>query len=175
MLTNQLSYAILQDVDLSTLKRRVTVVSRFEQFSAVISVINRYIQNIERDEMIKVGYKGAYAIYLVTIARYPEGITAAQLGEYCVKDKAAVSRIVSEMEDRGLIKRAGNGENLYRAKLFLTPKGEELAEFVKQKARTAVNEVSGKMSDEDRNVMYKALDIISKNLEIISKDGIPEK
>ena len=54
-------------------------------------------------------------------------------------------------------------------------KGEELAEFVKQKARTAVNEVSGKMSDEDRNVMYKALDVISKNLEIISKDGIPEK
>jgi len=174
MLTNQLLSDIIQDVDLSTLKRRVTVVSRFEQFSAVISSIYRCIQNIERDEMIKVGYKGAYAIYLVTMSRYPEGITAAQLSEYCVKDKAAVSRIVAEMEDRGLIKRSGNGENLYRAKLFLTDKGEQLAEFVKQKAKTAVAEVSGKMSDEDRSAMYKALDMIAKNLDVISKDGIPE-
>lgn len=174
MLTNQLLSAIIQDVDLSTLKRRVTVVSRFEQFSAVISSIYRCIQNIEREEMIKVGYKGAYAIYLVTMARYPEGLTAAQLSEYCVKDKAAVSRIVAEMEARGLIRRAGNGENLYRAKLLLTPEGERLAEFVKQKARAAISEISGKMSDEDRSVMYKALDTISRNLEIISKDGIPE-
>ena len=73
------------------------MLSRYEQFSYIVSGINRHIQKLERDEMIKFGYKGAFAQYLVAMRHYPKGVTAAQLSEICDKDKAAVSRIVTEM------------------------------------------------------------------------------
>ena len=44
--------------------------TRFEQFSFMISGIYREIQKIERDEMIKHGYRGAFAVYLATLGRY---------------------------------------------------------------------------------------------------------
>ena len=78
------------------------MISRYEQFTALISSIDRAIQKIERDEMVKLGYKGAYAQYLAAMKRYPEGLTAAQLCYICDRDKAAVSRSVGELEAHGL-------------------------------------------------------------------------
>ncbi len=145
--------------------------SRFEQFSSVISGIYRYIQNIEREEMIKIGYKGAYSLYLVTLKRHSDGITAAQLGEYCAKDKAGVSRIISQMEADGLIYREGD----YRAKLKLTDKGIKVAEFVKERADAAVYEVSRDLPEEKRIAMYEALNLIYSKLESISENGLKEE
>ena len=71
------------------------MINRFEQFVSYISAIHRDIQRIERDEMEKLGLKGAYAQYLVAMHRHPEGITAVDLCEVCDKDKAAVSRAVT--------------------------------------------------------------------------------
>ena len=75
------------------------MISRFEQFSSVISSIYGAIQKIEREEMAKYGLKGAYAQYLVAVKRFPEGVTSTELCELCDKDKAAVSRIVAEKCD----------------------------------------------------------------------------
>ena len=52
--------------------------SRYEQFTYAISSIERHIQKIERDEMIKYGCKGAFAQYLAAMTHYPDGLTAAQ-------------------------------------------------------------------------------------------------
>ena len=75
------------------------MIDRFELFVAAISGIYRDIQKIERDEMVKYGLKGPYAQYLVAMKRCPQGITASALCEVCDKDKAAVSRMLGEMED----------------------------------------------------------------------------
>lgn len=151
------------------------MLSRFAQFSFVISGINRYIQKLERDELIKYGCKGAFAQYLVALQHHPEGLTAAQLCEICDKDKAAVSRMVAEMVEKGLVTRSGEGAKLYKAHIFLTDDGQKAAEFVSQKARAAVKAVGGEMSDEERSTLYTLLDRISANLETLSKDGIPEE
>lgn len=150
------------------------MLSRFEQFSTVISDIYRYIQNIERDEMIKYGYKGAFAQYLVAMKRYSDGITATQLCDICGKDKAAVSRVVAEMQDKGLVVKDSMNDKGYRVKLKLTDEGVKAAEFVCQRAMTAVAAVGKEMSDEDRKVFYASLNMIAANLRILSKEGIPQ-
>ena len=81
------------------------MLNRFEQFSYVVSGINRYIQKIERDEMEKFGYKGSYAQYLVVLERFDEGVTMSKLCELCDRDKAAVSRVITEMEGKGLVEK----------------------------------------------------------------------
>ena len=150
------------------------MLSRFEQFAGSISTIYRYIQKIERDEMEKHGLRGAYAQYLLAIARHPQGITAAELGEACDKDKAAVSRVVSELLSKGLIDRKGVGDNLYRARLTLTPAGEQAARVVSKRAQTAVEAAGKGLKDEDRKVFYAVLELLSTNLQQISREGIPE-
>ena len=149
------------------------MVDRFEQFTASISSIYRYIQKIERDEMEKYGLKGAFAQYLLAMTHYSEGITAAALCEVCDKDKAAVSRILSEMESKGLIRRK-DSDSSYRAILTLTDSGKEAAAFVSNRATAAV-ELAGKgLSDPDRKIFYATLDLIATNLQAICQEGIPE-
>ena len=87
------------------------MVDRFAQFVAGISCINRCIQKIERDVMVHYGLKGPHAQYLIAMSRYPDGVTATQLSSLCEKDKAAVSRAVSELEKSGLLHRASEGNS----------------------------------------------------------------
>lgn len=148
--------------------------SRFEQFTFIISGIQRDIQKIERDEMVKYGYKGAYAQYLVAIHGHPEGLTSGQLCEACDKDKAAVSRVIAEMEQRGLVARDAAEDRVYRARIRLTEEGLKAARFVDERATAAVLAAGKGLTDENRAVFYEALNLIAGNLQILSRDGIPE-
>lgn len=150
------------------------MLSRFELFTGVISAIYRNIQKIERDEMEKYGLRGVYAQYLLAMSHYPEGITASGLCEVCDKDKAAVSRAVAEMTEKGLVLRQTSNDHLYRAKLLLTDAGSEAARFVAERAHAAVEAAGNGLTDGDRKVFYAALSRIAANLQIISQDGIPQ-
>lgn len=151
------------------------MVERFEQFSFSISSIYRNIQKIEREEMERYGCRGAFARYLVAMNRFPDGVTSAELCDICDRDKAAVSRIVFEMEEKGLIERKLRQGSYYRAKLVLTEEGKKAAQFVCERASAAVGATSGVIADTDRKNMYEALAIIAENLQTIAKKGIPEK
>lgn len=147
---------------------------RFEQFSMVISGIYKYVHHIEREEMVKMGYKGSYAECLAALRRYSEGVTSIRLCEICSKDKAAVSRLISEMEEKGLVEREKNGGN-YRSKIMLTEKGREVADFVVERARIAVSAVSeGVMNDTERERFYEILDSIEANLKSVCAEGLPD-
>ena len=147
--------------------------NRFEQFSYVISGINRHIQKIERDEMIKYGYKGAFAQYLVALRRYPEGITSAKLCEICDKDKAAISRVLTEMQEKGLIIRESQSDHRYNALIKLTEEGLKAALYVDERAQAAIEAVGNEMTDENRAAFYATLDFIAAKLQTISKEGLP--
>lgn len=148
----------------------------YEQFSAVISGIYRAVQRIEREEMVKYGCKGSFAQYLAALRRHAdEGMTSTQLCEACDKDKAAVSRAVAEMEERGLIYRDTNNEKLYRARLHLTEEGIRAADYVCRCAQAAVDAGGKGLGAEERRVFYAALELISTNLQSISKEGIQKK
>ena len=150
------------------------MIERFEQFVSYISALYRDIQKIEREEMEKLGLKGAYAQYLVAMHRYPDGITAADLCDVCDKDKAAVSRAVTEMEKHGLLCKLCGCENQYRALLHLTEKGKHAAEYVCRKAVSAVQIAAAEIDDEARAVMYRSLRSVASHVQKITKEGLPE-
>ncbi|MBQ5327588.1 MAG: MarR family transcriptional regulator [Oscillospiraceae bacterium] len=150
--------------------------SRFEQFKMAISGINRYVQKIERNEMVKRGYKGAFAQYLAVLKRFEEGLTSSELCEICDKDKAAVSRIIAEMEEKGLVSREHKNIRTYRSKIVLTEKGRNTADYVAERAKAAISAVSdGVMDENQREVFYSTLDVLYKNLQKVSREGIPRE
>lgn len=148
------------------------MIQRFEKFSLAISEINRYWHKIASDEMEKYGLKGPYAVYLAAMHRYPEGITAARLCEICNKNKADVSRAMSDMEKKGLVCREGAS---YRAMLLLTEEGQKAAKHVAERASKAVEQGGKGLSEEHRRVFYETLDLIASNLREITKEGLPQE
>ncbi len=145
---------------------------RYEHFTSCVSGITRCIQKIEADVMEKHGLKGSYAQYLAVLKRYESGLTVSQLSEMCMKDKAAVSRAVAELEAKTLVFRLATGDNLYRAAIVLTEKGREIAEYVAQRAISAVGCVG--LDEQEIEKFYAALESIAANLREVCKKGLPE-
>ena len=79
------------------------MLDRFARFSLAISNIHRCWHKLAAEEMAKYGLNSPHAIYLNTLHCYPEGITAAKLCKLCGKDKADVSRMISILENKGLV------------------------------------------------------------------------
>ena len=115
--------------------------------------------------MEKYGLKGAFAQYLRILARHPEGMIAAKLVENCDRDKAAISRVVAEMEEKGLVQRVGDGTHQYRAVITLTAEGQRAADYVAERATEIVAKAVEGLTDEARGVMYASLELICSNLE----------
>ena len=150
------------------------MIDRYERFSYFLSATSRSLQKLERDEMEKQGLKGACAQYLVALYRSDNGLTASQLCDLCDKDKAAVSRMITELESRGLVFRIGNNNNFYRARVLLTDAGKKAALKVCQLVNSAVMSIGTELTEEQRASFYDCFEILSKRLEELSKNGITQ-
>lgn len=150
------------------------MISRFEQFCTAISSIQHSIAKIERVEMEKYGLKGPHAQCLLVMGRSPEGITATELGESCEKDKAAISRTLSELEAAGMITRIDPRGKRYRSQLYLTEKGRAVAKQVDDRVHQAVSLVSQGYDVETREIFVQVLNMIATNLQDLCKNGLQE-
>lgn len=152
------------------------MLNRFAKFSFSIAEIDRCWHKLAAEEMTKYDLNSAHAVYLTTLYDAdPEGITAAQLGELCGKNKADVSRMIAILEKKGLVQKIAIGKNMYRAKLMLTDEGRQAAEHVRKRAAVAVELAGSGLSSEEREIFYKALGLITENLQKLSKEGLPQK
>lgn len=147
------------------------MLSRFEKFTYDINEIDLHWHRIASAEMKGFGLKGGTTIYFTKLYTHPEGLTAAELGAVCGRDKADVSRDAAQLEKAGLITR-GKG---YRARITLTEQGKELTKVIIQKAEAAVRIVGSALTDVEREVFYIALDKITANLQALSETGLPDE
>ena len=152
----------------------IFMLDRFAKFSLLISEIDRCWHKLATEEMAKYELNSPHAVYLNTLyGAGADGVTAAQLGELCCKNKADVSRMVAILEKKGLVTKETAGGNVYRAKLLLTEEGKRAAEHVQQRAAVAVELAGSGMTDEEREVFYRCLERITTNLQTLSKEGLP--
>jgi DNA-binding MarR family transcriptional regulator len=157
-----------------TTKKRFAMVSRFEQLSAAISRIYHNIQKIERTEMEKFGLKGPHVQCLLALSLNPEGLTASQLCAICEKDKAAISRTITELEKVGILNREDHNGNRYRVLLKLTERGKTAAARVDERVRVAMEKAGEGLTEDQRSVFYSVLSLIAGNLQGICADGLEE-
>lgn len=145
---------------------------RFEQFTLSVSRIFQSMQKIQRHEMAAYGLKSAHVVCLLSLYEHPSGVTAARLAQLCEKDKAAISRTVTELEQAGMVLRTAKNAGGYRAMLQLTAEGRTIAEQVREKTILAVEQAGSGISDTERNILYAALERIADNLQYICRDGL---
>ncbi len=137
------------------------MIQRFEAFVTGITTCYKYIQRIKSAEMTDLGLKGTHVMCIFFLHRNPGGLTATQLCQLCAEDKAAISRTLAYLQKEGYLH---TGEKKYRAPLFLTERGKEIAQRVDGLILQWVGFGSDGLSDEDRAVFYRCLDLVSANL-----------
>ena len=148
------------------------MIERFEKFSLAIAEINRCWHKIAGEELAKYSLKASHVTYLLTLYRYPEGLTAPKLAELCDRDKADVSRMLSILEEKGLVTKDGIGSNRYRGRLRLTAEGQAVAKELSHRAELAVEQAGEGLTEENRVIFYDSLDTITKNLRRICQEGL---
>ena len=151
------------------------MLNRFARFSLAIAEIDRCWHKLASEEMAKYELNSPHAVYLTTLYNFTEGITAARLGELCCKNKADVSRMVTILEKKGLVRKVAVSGNLCRAKLVLTEEGRKAAEHVQSRAALAVELADSGMTDADRETFYHCLEQITTYLQTLSKEGLPQR
>ena len=146
------------------------MIQRFEEFVSLISNIHKDIQKIKQDRMKQFGLSGNHVMCLFYLAKHEEGLTAANLCQLMSINKAAVSRTLAELLEKEYVFYANQEEGKkYRAIVKLTEKGVSVTEQIDGIICEVVNEIGKDLEDEERNIMYRSLETVSKNLDSLAK------
>lgn len=138
------------------------MIQRFQAFVAGVTMCYRYIQRIKSAEMTEFGLKGTHVMCIFFLHHNPEGLTAVQLCQLCAEDKAAISRTLSVLMERGYIR---SEDKKYRARMQLTESGTEIACRIDSLIEQWVGFGGDGLSKEDRDTFYRVLGQISNNLQ----------
>ncbi len=139
------------------------MLDRFEAFTGGITACYRYIQKIKATEMTELGLKGTHVMCLYYLYSSAEILTAAKLCNLCCEDKAAISRTLADLEERGYVAPASGKK--YRAALKLTPAGIQAAEQMQDLIADWVRVGGDGLTEQQRSEFYSTLSLIAENLK----------
>lgn len=145
------------------------VENRFENFTVLITKISRAIRRIKTEEMAEFDLKSPHVSCLYYIYKNRQ-LTAKELCDLCDEDKSAISRSLVFLEDEGFLECDSKTIKKYKAPITLTKKGEEIGKIIDGKIDKIVDMASLGLNDEDRGALYRALSIISDNLENVTNN-----
>ena len=134
----------------------------FENFTITILKLNKLVQKIKNFEMQEYGLKTIHVMCIYYLNIHPEGLTASELTRLTLEDKAAISRALKVLQEKGY---ASYDQYKYNAEIRLTDGGKEFASIICQKADRAVSAGSYDFTEEQRTSFYRQLKAIAENLE----------
>jgi DNA-binding MarR family transcriptional regulator len=141
---------------------------RYKDFTVLITKISRSIKRIKTFEMEEINLKSPHVTCLYYL--YKEGkLTATEICDISEEDKAQISRAIDYLELHGYVICESNQKKRYNSHFDLTSKGKETAKYIADKIDNIIEEVSEELTLEERQKLYKSLNIISNNLERINE------
>ena len=144
---------------------------RFLTFILSIDRISKNIKRIKDSAMEKYGLRSAHVLCLFNLLKSKNGLSSTDLAEVCGVDKAFVSRITTELENRGYVKRDQNSHgSIYKSKFVLTEQGIEVNNYISEKIAEIMGKVSGDIADHRLKVFYEVLMIIDENISFQVKE-----
>lgn len=146
----------------------VELIERFEAFTTSVTKAYKCIQKIKLAETERMGLKANHVMYLYHLGKNPEGLTAKELCKLCIEDKAAVSRVIVDLTNKGFVKPSEmDSGRKYRTKIVLTPEGHERNKQLNEAIAMAVSKASSRLNEDDRENFYRVFFDITDNLETI--------
>ncbi len=135
----------------------------FENFTVTVMKLNKLVNKIKLHEMKEYGLKAVHVMVIYYLNENPQGLRAAELVKLTLEDKAAVSRGLALLGEKGYV---SYDPDKYNAVITLTEDGKKLAEFITDRSEKAVNAGMVVLSEEERLQFYKSLHCIADNLKV---------
>lgn len=136
--------------------------NRFENFTFRILQVSKLIQRIKNYEMKEFGLKAVHVMCIFYLHGNPQGLTNTELVKMTLEDKAAISRALCLLKEKGLIR---GEEKRHKGLVSLTEEGERVACSIGHAAKKAVEAGGDGLTDENREIFYSSLNKIAENLE----------
>lgn len=138
---------------------------RFELFTISVTRAYKYIQQIKKHESATFGIKGIHVMCIVALGKYPEGLTVTELAASCCEDKAAISRTVDSLAEKGYVTyEEAQARRRWRSKVKLTEKGQEVTKGVEQLIEEIVGKIRGELTTEQETAFYRIFRCINDRL-----------
>ena len=144
---------------------------RFESFVTTVTRAYKTLSKLKNQETEAMGLRGNHVMCMHYLGRYPEGLTATELCKLCNEDKAAVSRTVLDLTQKGLVVSADfEAKRKYRTVIKLSPLGEEYNGRIGNIIVKSVKMTTMDFTDEERQCFYKVFESIIVSLEGLIKE-----
>lgn len=154
----------------------IELIERFESFTSSVTKAYKLIQKIKIAEAEQIGLKPSHVMYMYYLGKNLEGLTHAQLSKLCIEDKAAVSRAIVELTQKGFVKNSEEyPSRKYRTKIILTDEGREINNNINKAIAMAVSKASKNLDETDRENFYRVFFYITDNLDEICSSYLKEK
>ncbi|MDE5592539.1 MAG: MarR family transcriptional regulator [Clostridiales bacterium] len=144
----------------------------FEDFTTAILSLNKLVQKIKTLEIGRYGLKSIHVMCLYHLNKNPQGLTAKELVDLTLEDKAAISRALKIMHDDGYVVYS---ENVRNSAITLTDEGKKIAVDICGRAVQAVVAGSVDFTADERAFFYKSLGVIVDNLKTYYKDLVKKQ
>lgn len=145
--------------------------SRFINFTFSIMKLNKLVNRIKLVEMKEFGLKAIHVMCAYSIYVHGE-MTASELIRFTLEDKAAISRALKLLLEKGFVTYNSDG---YNSPVALTKEGTALAVAIEEKAERAVDAAGGTFTAEQRRNLYECLDTVCNRLEAYYKSISEDK
>ena len=147
------------------------MINRYENFTVLISKINKNIKKIKNIEMAEYNLRSPH-VSILYFLYVNESLTSKELCDKCEEDKGTISRSLDYLESNGFVNCFSKFTKRYNSPFILTKKGLEVGKIVAEKINAVLDEVNFCLSEEERIHFYIYLTKISNGLEEITKKNI---
>lgn len=110
--------------------------------------------------------KSQHVMVLYFLGHHSAGLTVTELAQLCCEDKAATSRAVEYLIERGYVTHEEDSvKRRWRSKVRITPAGMRVCRIIDHVSIEASNVVKEGISDEDLQVFYRVFHQMVKNMD----------
>ena len=135
--------------------------TRFARFEGYIGSAAKSIARLKAARMAHFHLSAAHTSCLLRLLAAPDGLTQTGLREALGMDRAQISRVLRQLEEKGYVASGGTGYNrAYR----LTQSGLSVAREVDGIVTDVLTFVSGGIPEAEIEAFYRTFAIITENL-----------
>ena len=141
---------------------------RFYEFSGLVSAAYKALRRAQEKYTREFGLRSVHVACMLHLLGAPEGLSATELSELCGVDRAQISRVVSELTERGLVcGTADGGRRRYRGSLCLTEEGKKTAAAMLGIVDEKLELVAAGLDAKELEIFYSVFGAIVERLENI--------
>ncbi len=140
---------------------------RFTPFVLIIERISKNIKRIADKEMEPYGLRSSHVMCMLQLAKTENGLSSSALADACGVDKAFISRVTSELLEKGFIVKEVTDTKKYKTNFIPTELGMEIIEKMTQLVDNYVQLVNQNVPKKDIEKFYNVLEEFDKEISNI--------